>query len=148
MPTPLASSAGTTSYYVHQVDTRIMLSGHSHQAWPDVALEATQQCWLDAASYVDSKWSLALDKAARVQRGFAACMQDNDGEYSLGMLWRPPAHMMVITPANPPSPAPNTHQLLVHWLSGLPRRAARRLVTTDGEFHSMRRQLNRCMNHL
>lgn len=87
-----------------QVAERIMLSGHSHQAWPDIALDAQQQAWLDAASYVDNKWSIALDKATRVQRGFAACMEDNDGEYSLGkcMLRLPCAHLPLPTPIHTP----------------------------------------------
>ena len=37
----------------------------------------------------------------------------------------------------------NTHELVTRWLSALPLRARRRLVTTDGEFHSLRRQVDR-----
>ena len=39
--------------------------------------------------------------------------------------------------------APNTHELVVRLLSALPLRARPRLVTTDGEFHTIRRQLDR-----
>ena len=38
---------------------------------------------------------------------------------------------------------PGTHDLLMRFLSALPLRARPRLVTTDGEFHSVRRQLDR-----
>jgi kynureninase len=37
----------------------------------------------------------------------------------------------------------NTHELVVRLLSALPLAARPRLVTTDGEFHSIRRQLDR-----
>ena len=37
----------------------------------------------------------------------------------------------------------NTHELVTRWLSALPLRERPRLVTTDGEFHSLRRQVNR-----
>ena len=39
--------------------------------------------------------------------------------------------------------APNTHELVVRLLSALPLRTRPRLVTTDGEFHTIRRQLDR-----
>ena len=34
----------------------VLLTGHSHQAWPDVAFDAQKQAWLDAAEQVDDKW--------------------------------------------------------------------------------------------
>ena len=37
----------------------------------------------------------------------------------------------------------NTHELVTRWLSALPLRDRPRLVTTDAEFHSLRRQLDR-----
>src|SRR5206468_6989598 len=37
----------------------------------------------------------------------------------------------------------NTHELVVRWLSALPLGRRPRLVTTTGEFHSIRRQLDR-----
>ncbi|MEM7609394.1 MAG: kynureninase, partial [Myxococcota bacterium] len=36
---------------------RILLTGHSHQAWPDVAREGVLQAFDDAAAHVDDKWS-------------------------------------------------------------------------------------------
>ena len=60
--------------------------------------------------------------AARVKSGFAAMLGDTSGSYALGS---------------------STHELLVRFLSALPLRERPRLVTTDGEFHSMRRQLER-----
>lgn len=37
----------------------------------------------------------------------------------------------------------NTHELVTRWLSALPLLDRRRLITTDGEFHSIRRQVDR-----
>ena len=35
---------------------RILLTGHSHQAWPDVARDAVTRSFDDAARLVDDKW--------------------------------------------------------------------------------------------
>ena len=37
----------------------------------------------------------------------------------------------------------NTHELVTRWLSALPLRDRPRLITTDAEFHSLRRQVDR-----
>jgi len=104
------------------VSERLLLTGHSHQAWPDRGFDGQTNSWLDAARYVDDKWEHAFARAERVREGFAALMGDTRGCIALGA---------------------NTHELLVRLLSALPLGARRRLVTTDGEFHSIRRQLDR-----
>jgi len=109
-------------YSRFRVAERLLLTGHSHQAWPDVGLEAQQRAWLDAAEYVDDKWEHAFAMADRVRRGFAQLLDDADGAIALGV---------------------NTHELVVRWLSALPLRRRPRLVTTAGEFHTIRRQLDR-----
>src|SRR6267143_3726330 len=50
-------------YTRFRVTERILLTGHSHQAWPDVAFEAQQQAWLDTAKYVDDVWEKAFEQA-------------------------------------------------------------------------------------
>lgn len=118
-----ASPNALAPHYRHfRVAERLLLTGHSHQAWPDVGLEAQQRAWLDAAEYVDDKWTHAFAMADRVRRGFAGLLDDPDGAIALGA---------------------NTHELLVRWLSALPLAQRRRLVTTTGEFHTIRRQLDR-----
>jgi kynureninase len=110
-------------YSRFRVSERLLLTGHSHQAWPDVSFEAQQQAWLDAAELVDGKWGRAAAVADEVRAGFRRLMNDPDGDIALGQ---------------------NTHELVVRWLSAiLPGSAAPALVTTDGEFHSIRRQLDR-----
>ena len=109
-------------YTRFRVTERILLTGHSHQAWPDVAFGAQQQAWLDTAEHVDDVWEKAFDKAAAVRRGFARLLEDSPDRIALG---------------------PNTHELVVRFLSALPLRQRPKLVTTDGEFHTIRRQLDR-----
>ncbi len=110
-------------HYRHfRVSERTLLSGHSHQAWPDRGLEAQSRAWIDAAEHVDDKWGFAFDRAERVRDGYRRLLDDPDGCYSLG---------------------PATHDLLVKLISALPLRERPRLVTTEGEFHSLRRQLDR-----
>ena len=110
-------------YSRFRVGTRILLTGHSHQAWPDAGYIAQQKAWLDAAEYVDEKWDLAFEKAETVKEFFARLMSDACADnYTLGA---------------------STHELLVRFLSALDLKNRPRIVTTDGEFHSMRRQLHR-----
>ncbi len=109
-------------YTRFRVAERMLLTGHSHQAWPDVAFEGQVEAWNDAAALVDEKWPRAGEKADRVRRGYATLLGDQDGTIAL---------------------APGTHDLLVKFLSALPLRERPRIVTTDGEFHSIRRQMDR-----
>ena len=109
-------------YSRFRVSERILLTGHAHQAWPDVAFEAQQQAWLDAAEHVDGKWNFAAEQAGRVQEGFARLLGDAPAHIALGQ---------------------NTHELVVRWVSALPLQDRRQIVTTDGEFGSWRRQADR-----
>ena len=105
-----------------RVAERLLLTGHSHQAWPDRGFDGQRRAWLDAAERVDEKWECAFQRAERVRRGFARLLGDATGEIALGA---------------------STHDLVVRFLSALPIRERPRLVTTDGEFHTIRRQLDR-----
>ncbi len=109
-------------YSRFRVAERLLLTGHSHQAWPDVGFEAQAESWLDAARHVDDKWEQAFERAARVRAGFARLLGEPDAAIAL---------------------AGNTHELVVRLLSALPLQRRPRLVTTDGEFHTIRRQLDR-----
>jgi kynureninase len=109
-------------YSRFRVAERLLLTGHSHQAWPDVGFAAQQQAWLDAAELVDDKWDRAFALADRVRAGFARLLENPGGDIALGV---------------------NTHELVARFLSALPLAKRPRLVTTDGEFHTVRRQLDR-----
>lgn len=114
---------GIARYYAKfDVAGRVLLSGHSHQAWPDVAFRGQQQAWLDAANLVDEKWTVAFEKADDVRRGYARLMGCAPEQIALGTA---------------------THELVVRLLSALPLGTRSRIVTTSGEFHTIRRQLAR-----
>jgi kynureninase len=117
MPNPLAAH-----YERFRVAERLLLTGHSHQAWPDVALEGQIEAFEDAARHVDDKWQRAFAKAEEVRAGFRRALADPGAEIALGA---------------------STHDVLLRFLSAVDLRARPRLVSTDGEFHTLRRQLAR-----
>lgn len=109
-------------YSRFRVAERLLLTGHSHQAWPDVAMEGQALAWLDAAELVDEKWERAFAVAEEVKEGWR------------GLLGEPSADLAL---------AASTFELIIRWLSALPLATRRRLVTTDGEFHTLRRLTDR-----
>ncbi|WP_434047406.1 MULTISPECIES: aminotransferase class V-fold PLP-dependent enzyme [Sorangium] len=103
---------------------RILLTGHSHQAWPDVARDALAACFDDAARLVDDKWDAAVfPKRAAVGEAILERMGFDRGDAIVF--------------------GQNTHELVYRLITALPRRERPRIVTTQGEFHSLRRQLAR-----
>jgi selenocysteine lyase/cysteine desulfurase len=120
----LAASPNSLAPYYRdfRVHERLLFTGHSHQAWPDCTREAILLCHADAAELVDDKWERAFERAERVRAGFRAWLGGEPGDITLGA---------------------NTHELVVRFLSALPLRERPRLVTSDAEFHSLRRQLMR-----
>ncbi len=110
-------------YSRFRVADRLLLTGHSHQAWPDVARDGQIEAFDDAADAVDDKWDRAFARADEVRAGVRRLLVDPAGEVAL---------------------AESTHDLVVRLLSCLDLAGERpRLVTSDGEFHSLRRQLAR-----
>lgn len=103
-------------------DDRVLLTGHSHQAWPDVARAAQLEAFDDAAAHVDHKWGKAFEAADAVRAAVASRIDCAPGEVALGA---------------------STHELVTRFLSALPLRTRPRLVTTGGEFHTIHRQLSR-----
>lgn len=98
---------------------RLHMAAHSHHLWPDATREAQLAAWEDAARLADHKWDRVFDVMAEAQAGVAT-------ELAL------------------PSPdtiafAPNTHELLVRLVSARTEHPVR-ILSTDGEFHSFRRQ--------
>ncbi len=109
-------------YTRFRVSERMLLTGHSHQAWPDAAFDGVLECFKDSATLVDDKWPNAFAKADAVRAGYARLLHDEAENIAL---------------------AENTHELVIKFLSALPLKQRRRIVTTDGEYHSVRRQLDR-----
>lgn len=115
-------NALSVHYARFDVANRLLLTGHSHQAWPDVALHGQIEAFTDAAAAVDAKWELAFAKADQLRQAFRDLLDDPDGDIAL---------------------SGNTHELVIRFLSSVDLRARPRLVTSDGEFHTVRRQLAR-----
>jgi kynureninase len=109
-------------YSRFRVADRLLLTGHSHQAWPDVARAAQVAAFDDAALEVDAKWEKAFAVADRVRAGFAVLLGEPGARIALGA---------------------NTHELVTRFLSAVDLGRRPRLVTSDGEFHTLRRQLVR-----
>jgi kynureninase len=105
-------------YSAFRVSERLLLTGHSHQAWPDVGREGVAQAWDDAALHVDEKWDRALEQADRVRDGFRRWLDEPDAELALDQ---------------------NTFGLVLRFLSALDLQRRPCLVTTSGEFHTLRR---------
>lgn len=102
---------------------RLHFAAHSHHLWPDVTFEAQQQAWVDANVHADRKWDLIFDEVIPEAQGHVA------------RELRLPASDSVIFTSN-------THDLLLRIVSGVERRPVR-ILSTDGEFHSFRRQSER-----
>ena len=105
---------------------RLHFAAHSHHLWPDASFDGQVEAWNDAARLADSKW----DKV-------------------MGEIW-PAAQREVAAELGTDMPdavvfASNTHDFLVRLVTAMPRRGPRplRVLTSDGEFHSARRQLAR-----
>ncbi len=101
---------------------RILLTGHSHQAWPDVARDAQVEAFELAARDVDDKWDAVFVAQDELRAHTAKRIGCEAKELAF---------------------APNTHELVVRFLSALPLVRKPRIVTTTGEFHSAFRQLRR-----
>lgn len=97
---------------------------HSHHYWPDVTRDAMLQYWDDTAALVDDKWDMMFSqKVPRVQSLIADILQVRQAE------------QLVF--------APNTHELLFRLLTCFDWSAGLKVLTTDSEFHSFSRQINR-----
>lgn len=100
----------------------VLLTGHSHQAWPDVSRAAQLEAWDAAAAQIDSKWDRIFGEVLpALQRAIAARIGSDR-----------PADLAV---------AQNTHELVYRLLSCFG--ATPSVLTTDAEFHSLSRQLSR-----
>lgn len=115
-------NAIAADYTRFRVADRLLLTGHSHQAWPDAAFDGVVECFNDSTKLVDDKWPNAFAKADAVRAGYARLLHDDPANIAL---------------------AENTHELVIKFFSALPLKQRRRIVTTDGEYHSVRRQLDR-----
>jgi len=99
---------------------RLHFAAHSHHLWPDASFDGQVRAWHEANQFADRKWDLIFGDVV------------------------PEAQAHVARELNLPSPdtvvfAPNTHDFLLRLFSGFERKPVR-ILSTDGEFHSFRRQ--------
>jgi selenocysteine lyase/cysteine desulfurase len=105
---------------------RLHMAAHSHHLWPDASYDGQVECWNDAARLADRKWDRIM-----------------------GEVWpEAQAHVANELGSGDPSAivfAGNTHDLLIRLAAACPRRDGEplRILTSDGEFHSARRQFAR-----
>ncbi len=103
---------------------RLHFAAHSHHLWPDSSYDGQMQAWNDAARLADRKWDKVMDEVWPEAQAYVA-----------GELGTATPDAIVF--------APNTHQLLVSLFASLSSKRPIRVLTSDGEFHSARRQLAR-----
>jgi selenocysteine lyase/cysteine desulfurase len=105
---------------------RLHMAAHSHHLWPDASFDGQVECWNDAARLADSKWDRIMGEVwPEAQRHVAAELGSD----------MPDAVVF----------ASNTHDLLIRLFAAVPHDDGKpvRVLTSDGEFHSARRQFER-----
>lgn len=110
------------SRFLTPLGEQILLTGHSHQAWPDVSREGHVAAWDDAARLIDDKWDRILGEILPAFQDRVAARIGSSRPRDLAI-------------------APNTHELVYRLSSCFAPGST--VVTTDAEFHSLRRQLLR-----
>jgi selenocysteine lyase/cysteine desulfurase len=102
---------------------RLHFAAHSHHLWPDASFAGQMAAWNDAATLADQKWGKIM-----------------------GPLWdEAQAHIareLHLPDRTTIAFSSNTHDFLIRILSAFPRRPVR-ILASDGEFHSFRRQAAR-----
>lgn len=110
-------------HYSHfNVANRLLFTGHSHQAWPDVARDGQTEYFDVCAREVDNKWEVAFKKTEILRNYLRDFYDDPDGLYCR---------------------EESTHFLFVSWMSSLDLKNKPKIISTDREFHSLFRQLHR-----
>ena len=104
--------------------SRLHVASHSHHLWPDASFGGQIECWNDAARFADSKWDRIMDEVWPEAQGHVAAELGTGAPDAIAF-------------------APNTHQLLVSLFAAVSSRQPMRVLTSNGEFHSARRQFAR-----
>ena len=105
---------------------RLHLAAHSHHLWPDASFDGQIACWNEAALLADRKWD----------RVMLAVWPEAQSEVAAELGSGDPTSIVF---------AANTHDFIIRLAAAVPRAnpSALRVLTSDGEFHSARRQFAR-----
>ena len=105
---------------------RLHFAAHSHHLWPDASFDGQVQAWNDAAALADRKWDKVMGEVWPEAQGDVAREIGSD---------LPDAVVF----------SSNTHDFLVRLVTAAPveKPGPIRILTSDGEFHSARRQFAR-----
>ena len=104
---------------------RLHFAAHSHHLWPDASFEGQVEAWNEAARLADRKWDKVMDEVWPEAQAHVARELGTDA--SDAILF-----------------SSNTHDFLVRLAAAVPRNGATlRVLASDGEFHSARRQFAR-----
>ncbi len=103
---------------------QLHFAAHSHHPWPDATREAQLAAWDLAAEQLDGKWGEILGELLPACQAHVARRLGLDDPATVAF-------------------APNTHELVYRVFSGLPDDRVLRVLSTDAEFHSFRRQFDR-----
>ncbi|MEN8261032.1 MAG: aminotransferase class V-fold PLP-dependent enzyme [Pseudomonadota bacterium] len=103
---------------------QLHFTAHSHHFWPDVTRDAQLRYWDDSARYLDGKWDrLFAEVIPETQRLIAGVIGTTaPGQIVFGE---------------------STHEFVCRLLSCFEGGKPLAVLTTDSEFHSLRRQLQR-----
>jgi selenocysteine lyase/cysteine desulfurase len=105
---------------------RLHFAAHSHHLWPDATFAGQIAAWVDAARLADRKWDKIMGEVWPEAQGHVA-----------RQLGTKDASAIVFSS--------NTHDFLVRLITAVPARneGPLRVLTSDAEFHSARRQFAR-----
>jgi selenocysteine lyase/cysteine desulfurase len=110
--------------FLEQTKGKLFFTAHSHHFWPDASFDAQRQYWLDSAKMVDDKWDYIFSEIIpKAQRNISEILNTDNPDYIAF--------------------APNTHEFVARLLSCLDFTKTVNILTTDSEFHSFSRQVNR-----
>lgn len=99
---------------------RLHFAAHSHHLWPDASYAGQTKAWDDAARLADHKWDRVFGEVIPEAQAHIARELALPDQASIAF-------------------SPNTHDFLIRIVSALPMECPR-VLASDGEFHSFRRQ--------
>jgi selenocysteine lyase/cysteine desulfurase len=103
---------------------RLHFAAHSHHLWPDASFKGHMKAWEDAARLADRKWEHVFGQAVPAAQRHIASELNLPGISSIAF-------------------GENTHELVKRIFSAKVKDRPLDVLTSDGEFHSFRRQLAR-----